>query len=82
MVVGRHERKIRVIVGHLKGRATQRLVADGLWPEGERPVWARKSWAVFLDAPTDMRRAIAYVENNPRKEQKPRQRWSFVEKYR
>ena len=81
MVIGRHVRRIRAIVGHFKGRATQRLIADGLWPDRDRPIWGRKSWVVFLDSPDDMHRAIAYVENNPLKEQKPRQRWSFVDKY-
>ncbi len=64
MVIGRHDRKIRAIVGHLKGRATQRLIADGLWPDADRPIWGRKSWAVFLNTPADIRRAIAYVERN------------------
>jgi REP element-mobilizing transposase RayT len=81
MVVGAHHRKIRFIVGHFKGRATQHLIADGLWPEYDRPIWGRKSWAVFLDAPDDIRRAIAYVAQNPEKERKPRQRWSFVSEY-
>jgi len=33
---------------------------------------------VFLDTPEDVARAIAYVESNPEKEGKARQRWSFV----
>lgn len=81
MVIGRHDRNIRAIVGHLKGRATQHLLAGGLWSNRGRPIWARKSWAVFLDSPDDIRRAIAYVEENPQKEHKPRQRWSFLTEY-
>jgi len=81
MVAGRHDRPLGQIVGHFKGRATQRLGADGLWPDPARPVWAGRSWKVFLFTPEDMRRAIAYVEANPEKEGKPRQRWSFVRPY-
>lgn len=78
MVVARHERTAGRLIGHLKGRATQRLAADGLWPPDRRPVWGHGGWNVFLDTPEDVSRAVAYVEANPAKEGKPRQRWSFV----
>jgi REP element-mobilizing transposase RayT len=79
MVIGRNPRTIGRIVGHLKARATQRLTSDGLWPDAELPIWGKKSWKVFLYAPEHVRQAITYVEANPEKEGKPRQRWSFVE---
>ena len=78
LVIGRHERSVGRIGGHLKGRATQRLVTEGLWSEDQRPVWGGRGWKVFLDTPDDVRRAVAYVEENPVKDGKPRQRWSFV----
>ena len=77
-VIGQSARAVGRIVGHLKGRATQRLAADGLWPDAGRPIWGRDCWKVFLREPQDVRRAIAYVEKNPEKEGKPRQRWSFI----
>ena len=51
------------------------------WPksDGALPTpWAEKCWKVFLDAAEDMARAIRYVEDNPCKEGKRPQRWSFV----
>jgi hypothetical protein len=69
------------MVGHMKGRATQRLKAEGLWPCLAAPVWAEGCWRVYLDEPGNVRRAIAYVEANPEKEDKPRQQWSFVTPY-
>jgi hypothetical protein len=39
--------------------------------------WSAKLWKVYLNS-QDITRAIAYVEQNPVKEGKPRQRWSFV----
>jgi len=81
LVIARHERPIGRIVGHLRGRATQRLAAEGLWPDA-RPVWGRKPWNVFLDTPANVLRAIAYVEANPLKEGKPAQRWRFVTPYK
>jgi hypothetical protein len=40
--------------------------------------WADEGWDVYLDSAADVRRAVNYVEDNPGKEGKPRQRWSFV----
>ena len=40
--------------------------------------WARNCWKVFLDSAADVERAMRYVENNPIKEGKRPQRWSFV----
>ena len=81
LVIDRHSRDIGRIVGHLKARATQHLFAEGLWPTDRRPVWARNDWNVFLNSPDDMRRAIAYVEDNPNREGKRRQNWPFVVPY-
>ena len=78
LVVAAHERDAGRIVGHLKTRARQRLAAEGLWPEPDRPIWGHGSWRVYLYTPEDVRNAVAYVEQNPEKDGKPRQRWSFV----
>ena len=81
LVIGRSDRAAERVVGHLKARVTVRLKTESLWPEDGRPVWARKGWKVFLDRLEDVRRAVAYVEANPEREGKRRQRWSFVEAY-
>jgi len=41
-------------------------------------VWADKKWKVFLDSEEGVEDAIRYVEENPFREGKPRQKWSFV----
>jgi REP element-mobilizing transposase RayT len=89
LVVVPHIRPVQVIVGHLKAAATRQLlrenlhpfVADGVADEDLASPWARRCWKVFLYSPADMRRAISYAENNPMKEGKPRQQWSFVTAY-
>jgi hypothetical protein len=76
-------------VNLLKGEATRALLAEALhplaaWsrPSGKVPhCWARGAWKVFLDTAADIMRAIRYVEENPVKEEKPRQRWTFVTPY-
>jgi REP element-mobilizing transposase RayT len=85
-VVGRHAHPAERIIGHLKGRATQTLRAAALHPferfadeKGNVPsVWAHRAWKVFLDSERDILRAIEYVEDNPVREGKKKQRWSFV----
>ena len=89
LVVARHEHQAEQIAGHLKGRATQQLALEDLHPlaqcrqpDGTVPSpWARKGWSVFLHTDERIREAIEYVEENPLKEGKPRQRWSFVVPY-
>jgi REP element-mobilizing transposase RayT len=89
MVIGRHSRPAREIVGHLKFAATRELLRVKLHPfeladsgNDQLPSpWVRGGWTVFLNSPQDVRRAIRYVENNPLKEGKRRQSWAFVTPY-
>ena len=50
-------------------------------PEGIPTAWAKKCWKTFLYEPADVYGAINYVNNNPVKEGRRRQRWSFVVAY-
>jgi REP element-mobilizing transposase RayT len=89
LVLARHRLSVDQIVVQLKGDATRRLIDEGIHPFGEikekngRPpkCFARGEWSVYLDTPEDVVRSIRYVENNPGKEGKPRQTWSFVVPY-
>lgn len=73
-----------------KANATGRLNREGLHPlaafggNGKSPPspWGENGWKVFLDSEEAILRAIRYVEDNPLKEGKPRQRWSFVKPFR
>ncbi|HMO26082.1 MAG TPA: transposase [Tepidisphaeraceae bacterium] len=85
LVVGRTGMKVEQLVIQLKGDATQELEREGLHPmaafkeeDGRLPkCWARRHWKVYLD-PDDVERAVRYVENNPIKDGKRKQTWSFV----
>lgn len=89
LVIARHPRRVKQIVGHLKARATQVLNAQGLNPLGEYRVpdgrvpspWVEGCWTVFLDSHADVLRAIEYVERNPLREGFKAQRWTFVVPY-
>src|SRR5205814_860899 len=78
LVIGRHSRGIRRIVGHLEARATRLLHVREQWHSDRRSVWGEHGWNVFLNDAEGVERAIAYVEDNPVKEGKTAQRWSFV----
>jgi REP element-mobilizing transposase RayT len=85
IVVGQPKMAVEQLVIQLKGAATESLKDQGLHPfgniiddRGRSPkCFARGQWTVFLHK-DDVPRAIQYVENNPLKEGKKRQRWSFV----
>ena len=76
-VVRTHDHPPRQIMTHMKGRATQRLKADGLSPKSPH-IWSRNGWSVFLDKEKDVFRAIEYVNQNPIEAGLPPQNWSFV----
>jgi REP element-mobilizing transposase RayT len=88
LVVGRPGMLVEQLVIQLKGEATQRLEEEEIHPlaaykkAGKRvpKCWARGEWKVYLDL-EDVPRSIHYVEQNPLKEGKKRQKWSFVVPY-
>jgi len=70
----------------LKGAATTELMENAQHPlaqfakPGDRPprMWAESEWKVYLDSEEAIENAIHYVEENPVKEGKQPQNWSFV----
>jgi REP element-mobilizing transposase RayT len=89
LVIARHRYKVEQIANLLKGAATKALIEEKVHPfenyhtKRDRlpKTWAQGKWKVFLDSEKDIFRAIRYVEDNPLKEEKPRQCWSFVTAY-
>lgn len=81
-VLARSRYHIEYVVGQLKGEATKQLKRDGLHPFGQLAdppsPWGRNCWKVYLNTEAAIRRAIRYVEQNPVKEGKPLQHWSFA----
>ena len=86
LVVARHRYDVEQVANLLKGAATRQLRLDRLDPMAAHTTsqssphspWAHSEWRVFLDSEEAIRNAIRYVEENPIKEGKPRQHWSFV----
>jgi REP element-mobilizing transposase RayT len=90
LVLARHTYKVEQVTNLMKGAASTELLDRELHPladfkdeDGKVPsCWGERRWKVFLDTPDDVLRAIKYVERNPEREGKPRQKWSFVTPYR
>ncbi len=86
LVIARHTYKAEQMVTLLKGEASRRLAEVGLHPmaknakgDGSVPSpWAKGKWIVYLDNEDAIDNAIMYVEENPVKENKPKQNWKFV----
>jgi REP element-mobilizing transposase RayT len=88
LVVERGTETAERMVKRFKALATHQLRMEGLHPlagytdhRGRTPSpWSQRQWQVFLDSQHAIHRAVEYVENNPLKEGKPAQRWSFVDR--
>jgi REP element-mobilizing transposase RayT len=86
LVIARHSYEVEKIANLLKGEATRQLKKEALHPQsryvdakGKLPsMWEEKLWKVYLNNEEAIRAAIRYVEDNPVKEGKPPQKWSFV----
>ena len=90
MVVARHRYKVEQVCNLLKGEATKQLKADACHPQarfadvktGKLPsMWGEGQWKVFLDSEEAIEAAVRYVEENPVKEGKQPQHWSFVTRF-
>ncbi len=89
LVVGPSDISADVLTKRLKVAGTRGLKQEGLHPlahltppGGQPPkCWQRDGWKVYLFSEEAVRREIKYVEDNPLKEGKPRQRWPFVTPY-
>ncbi len=90
LVIARHTFKVEYIAGLLKGEATKQLKSEGLHPLADAvevgqdlpTPWAAKCWRVYLDCEEAIENAIHYVDQNPVKEGKRVQKWSFESGFR
>ena len=82
LVTGPFRTSVDQLVIQLKGAATHQLVAENVHPfNGDAKCWTRGQWKVYLFTDQDVDRAIRYVRDNPVKDGKPSQHWSFVTEF-
>jgi REP element-mobilizing transposase RayT len=87
LVLARPKFRVEQVCNLLKGEATKRLKRESIHPlarfaeAGSKKtpsMWAESQWKVYLDSEEAIEAAIRYVEDNPGKEGKAHQKWSFV----
>ncbi len=79
-IIRKHKHQAEDMLENSQEASRLRLRSVGLRSQ-DHPVWGGPGWKVFLDAPTDIRRTIRYIETNPVKWRLPNQQWSFVKIY-
>lgn len=80
LCVRRHRHDARVIWDTFAEETRNKLRLFATVPD-DHPVWSLRPYKVFLYAPEDVRRVIAYIENNPAKDKLPPQKYAFVSAY-
>ena len=80
VLIRKHKHQAEDMLENLQESSRLRLRTVGLRTP-DHPVWGGPGWKVFLDTPTDIRRTIRYIEENPPKWRLPRQQWPFVKAY-
>jgi len=90
LVLARHTYIVEQMAKLLKAAATTEIVKVGRHPlqkykaaDGSLPhMWAESQWKVYLDSEEQIENAIRYVNENPEREGKNRQHWSFISPFR
>lgn len=80
MIVRRHRDDVLTIWDAFADRAREGL-RKFLDVDAGHPVWADRPYKVFLHEPEVVRDRIGYVNDNPGKEGRPRQKHAFVKPY-
>jgi REP element-mobilizing transposase RayT len=88
LVIARHPIEYEVLAGQLKNEATRSLKKAKSHPfghlekNGETPsCWGCREWKTYLYTEQEILDRIRYVEENPLKAGRERQRWPFVVQY-
>jgi REP element-mobilizing transposase RayT len=80
IIIRKHKHRAEQMLANLQESSRLRFRSVGLGTN-DHPVWGGPGWKVFLDTPTDIRRTIHYIEQNPVRWGLACQRWSFVTPY-
>ncbi|MDC0936358.1 hypothetical protein OAS39_08725 [Pirellulales bacterium] len=80
VIIRKHKHHAEEMIENLQRLSRERLIADGQRAHGH-PTWTDGGWKRFLDRPSAVWDAIAYVENNPQEIGLPKQTWPFVTPY-
>jgi REP element-mobilizing transposase RayT len=80
LCIRRHRDDAKTMWNNFAEETSKRLRLFATVPPNH-PVWSTRPYKVFLYTPDDVRRVIAYIEDNPRKDNLIEQHWPFVTLY-
>ena len=80
ILIRKHKHQAEDMLDNFQQISRLRLRSVGL-RSNDHPVWGGPGWKVFLDTPTDIRRTIRYISENPVRWGLARQLWPFVKEY-
>lgn len=80
MIIRKHKHQAEEMIEKFQGSSRLRLRSVGL-RTADHLVWGGPGWKVFLDHPSEVRKTIRYVEQNPEKIGRAVQHWPFVKAY-
>jgi REP element-mobilizing transposase RayT len=80
ILIRKHKQTAEEMIDHFQSTSRLRLSSRGLRTP-DHPTWTKGGWKVFLDHPTDVRRTIRYIEENPIVWRSPVQHYDFVSGY-
>ncbi len=80
MLIRKHREKAETMIASLQDASRKAIINAGHRP-GDHPVWGGPGWKVYLETRDDISRVIEYIESNPTKVGRVRQRWEFVAPY-
>jgi REP element-mobilizing transposase RayT len=80
LVIRKHRDLAETMIENIQSLTACGLVRTGLRALNH-PTWTHGGWKVFLDHPDEVRRTVAYVQQNPLKMRLPAQSWPFVNEY-
>jgi REP element-mobilizing transposase RayT len=80
IIIRKHKHQAEDMLVNLQNSARMIICQAGLRTP-DHPVWGGPGWKVFLDTPTDIRRTIQYIEQNPPHWKLPPQQWLFAKPY-
>ncbi len=80
MLIRKHRDTAEEMIQNLQEASKLALITAGHYPD-EHPVWGGPGWKVFLDSQDNIKRTVRYIEDNPRKANRPAQCWPFIKLY-
>lgn len=80
LLIRRHRDLPETMIAELREASRVAVLQQGARP-ASHPVWGGPGWKVYLDTTDDVRRVIAYIDENPTKARRAAQSWDFVKPY-